>query len=141
MDDKPHHLSVQTRAVQAFGGSGSVDTALVAPVHMSTTFLRDADNGYASGHVYGRTDNVSVQQTERLLASLEGAEEALLFSSGMAAATSLFLALPRADPRHRFTGDVLGFSRLAARERPAWSSHQFRGDVGSRRRACGGASR
>ena len=31
-----------------------------SPIHMSATFLRDPDNGYPSGYVYGRTDNASV---------------------------------------------------------------------------------
>ena len=43
------------------------------PIHMSATYLRDADNGYSGGYVYGRTDNASVQQVEALLAALEGA--------------------------------------------------------------------
>jgi cystathionine gamma-synthase len=95
MDDQTNHISVQTLAAQAFDGHEPVTKAIVAPIHMSATFLRDADNGYASGHVYGRTDNLSVQQAESLIASLEGADEALLFSSGMAAATSVFLALEK----------------------------------------------
>ena len=35
-----------------------------------------------------------MRQTEAVIAALEGAHEALLFGSGMAAATSVFLALP-----------------------------------------------
>ena len=29
----------------------------------------DADNGYSTGYVYGRTDNVSVQMAEKLIAA------------------------------------------------------------------------
>jgi len=72
---------------------------------MSATFLRDPDNGYPSGYVYGRTDNASVQQAESFIATLEGADEALLFSSGMAAATSIFLALER--PTHIIASQVM----------------------------------
>jgi cystathionine beta-lyase/cystathionine gamma-synthase len=61
---------------------------------MSTTFVRDPDNGYSSGHVYGRKDNATVQQAERQLAELEHARDAVLFGSGMAAATAVFTALP-----------------------------------------------
>jgi cystathionine gamma-synthase len=105
MDDQTSHISVQTLAAQAFSGHESVTKALVAPIHMSATFLRDPDNGYPAGHVYGRTDNLSVQQTESLIASLEGADEALLFSSGMAAATSIFLALD--GPTHIIASQVM----------------------------------
>lgn len=95
MDDQTKPISQQTLAAQAFGDREPVAKALVPPIHMSATFLRDADNRYPAGHVYGRSDNLSVQQTEGLIALLEGAEEALLFGSGMAAATSVFLALDR----------------------------------------------
>ncbi len=41
---------------------------------------------------YGRYGNPTVQAVERKVAALEGADDAVLFSSGMAAATSLLLA-------------------------------------------------
>jgi cystathionine gamma-synthase len=72
---------------------------------MSTTYLRDADNRYSAGYVYGRTDNASVQQAEALLAALEGAAEAMTFTSGMAAATAVFLALER--PTHIVASRVM----------------------------------
>jgi cystathionine gamma-synthase len=105
MDDQTNHISVQTLAAQAFGGHEPVTMAVIPPIHMSATFLRDADNGYPAGYVYGRTDNLSVQQAESLMTSLEGAEEALLFSSGMAAATSIFLALEK--PTHIIASRVM----------------------------------
>jgi cystathionine gamma-synthase len=67
---------------------------VVPAIHLATTFIRDPDNGYRSGYVYGRTDNKSLQHAEEVIAALEGADEALLFGSGMAAATTVFLALP-----------------------------------------------
>ncbi len=82
-----------------------LSSALVPPIHMSATYLRDADNGYSSGYIYGRTDNPSVQQAENLIAELERADEALLFGSGMAAATSVLLALDR--PTHIIASQVM----------------------------------
>ncbi|CAN5283727.1 cystathionine gamma-synthase [soil metagenome] len=79
-------------------------TALTPPIHVSTTFIRDADNGYAAGHVYGRMDNPSVHQAERHIADLEHAADAMLFSSGMAAATTVFLALA---PTHIVVPDIM----------------------------------
>ena len=105
MDDQINPVSVQTLAAQAFGGHEPVTKAVIPPIHMSATYLRDADNGYPAGHVYGRTDNASVQQAESLIASLERAEEALLFGSGMAAATSIFLALEK--PTHVIASKVM----------------------------------
>jgi cystathionine gamma-synthase len=105
MDDQTKPISVQTLAAQAFGGHEPVTRAVIPPIHMSTTFLRDPDNGYPAGHVYGRTDNLSVQQAESLIASLEGAEEAVLFGSGMAAATAILLALEK--PTHVVASQVM----------------------------------
>jgi cystathionine gamma-synthase len=105
MDDQTKPTSVQTIAAQAFATQERITNAVIPPIHMSATFLRDADNGYAKGYVYGRTDNLSVQQAERLTTSLEGAEEALLFGSGMAAATAIFLALDK--PVHIVASQVM----------------------------------
>ena len=105
MDDQTNHISVQTLVAQAFDGHEPVTKALIPPIHMSATFLRDPDNCYPAGYVYGRTDNPSVQQAESLIASLEGAEQALLFSSGIAAATSIFLALEK--PTHIIASRVM----------------------------------
>jgi cystathionine gamma-synthase len=106
MDDqtKPR-LKIRTVAAQALGVHEPVTMGLVPSIHMATTFIRDADNGYRSGHVYGRTDNVSVRQAEDVIAALEGADEALLFGSGMAAATSIFLALDK--PTHIVASEVM----------------------------------
>ncbi len=106
MDDQTRQpLKARTLLAQAMGAGDPVTKALVPPIHMSATYLRDADNGYSGGYVYGRTDNASVQQVEALLAALEGAAEAMTFASGMAAATSVFLALEK--PTHIVASRVM----------------------------------
>jgi cystathionine gamma-synthase len=95
----------RTLLVQALGAGDPTTKALVPPIHMSATYLRDPDNGYSGGYVYGRTDNASVQQVEALLAAVEGAEEAMTFASGMAAATAVFLALEK--PTHIVASRVM----------------------------------
>jgi cystathionine gamma-synthase len=106
MDDqsKPR-LSLRTLAAQALGIYEPTTMGLVPPIHAATTFIRDADNGYRSGHVYGRTDNLTIQHAENVIAALEGADEALLFGSGMAAATAVFLALEK--PTHIVASKVM----------------------------------
>lgn len=95
MDDHPASLfTPRTIAARALVGGLPSPTALTPAIDMSATYTRDADNGYSTGHVYGRKDNASVQQAERQVADLENAREALLFGSGMAAATAVFAALP-----------------------------------------------
>jgi cystathionine gamma-synthase len=88
----------ETIAAQA-GGTGDAATgAIVPPIHVATTFLRDADNQYRRGYCYGRSDNATVRQVENVLVQLEDGAACLLLASGMAAATTAFLALER--PAH-----------------------------------------
>jgi cystathionine gamma-synthase len=71
---------------------------VVPPIHVATTYLRDPDNGYSTGYVYGRPDNATVREAEAVVAMLEEAPAgALLFASGMAAATAVVLALDPGD--------------------------------------------
>jgi cystathionine gamma-synthase len=91
-------LRPETVAVQAGGADDAGTGAIVPPIHIATTFLRDADNQYRRGYCYGRTDNATVRQVEGVLAELERGAASLLLASGMAAATTAFLALER--PAH-----------------------------------------
>ena len=86
-----------TLAAQGLGWIDESTKAVIPPLHLSTTFLRDPDNQYRTGRSYGRPHNPSYDQPEQLLAELEGGEAAMLFSSGMAAATAVFLALKPGD--------------------------------------------
>jgi cystathionine gamma-synthase len=79
-------------AAQMAGAGEPVTGGVVPPVHVATTFIRDPDNQYRAGFSYGRPDNATVRQTEAVIAALEGGDEALLFASGMAAATAVVLA-------------------------------------------------
>src|SRR5579864_1249670 len=90
-------LSPQTLAAQALGWIDETTKAVIPPIHFATTYIRDPDNQYRSGRVYGRADNPSYDQPEALLARLEGGAAALTFASGMAAATAVFLALKPGD--------------------------------------------
>jgi cystathionine gamma-synthase len=82
-----------SRAARALGVTDPTTGALVPPIVPSTTYVRDADGNYPGGHSYARDQNPTGEPAEQLLADLEGGEEALLFASGMAAATALFDAL------------------------------------------------
>jgi cystathionine gamma-synthase len=98
--DKPLNLDLKPRtlAAQALGKIDTFTRGVVPPIHISTTYLRDEDNGYSSGFIYGRPDNETTRECESVIAALEQASAgALLFSSGMAAATSVFQALSPGD--------------------------------------------
>jgi cystathionine gamma-synthase len=94
MNDWPSTTpKLRTLTASALSSGEPTTRALTPAIHVATTYIRDADNGYSSGNVYGRTDNASVQQAETFIAELECASAAMLFSSGMAAATTVFLSL------------------------------------------------
>ena len=101
-------LSPRTLAVQAMGSVDPITKAIVMPLHMATTYVRDPDNQYRSGFSYGRPDNATVQEAEAVLATLEGAAGALLFGSGMAAISAVFQAFEAGDhivaPEVTYTG-------------------------------------
>ena len=83
-----------TVAAQALGKIDEASRAIVPPLHVATTFLRDPDNLYRSGNIYGRPDNETVREAEAVIGALEGAAATLVFGSGMSAAIALFLSLP-----------------------------------------------
>ena len=95
MTDKK--LAAASLAAQAMGWIDPVTKAVVPPIHMASTYLRDEDNQYRSGRIYARADNPTFDQAETTLAALESGAKALIFSSGMSAATACFLALSPGD--------------------------------------------
>ena len=97
MSEKRQTRHPETIAAQALGWVDQATCAIVPPIHVATTFEREADNSFRSGRSYIRADNPSYDQPERVLAALEGGAEAMLFASGMAAATCVFQALEPGD--------------------------------------------
>ena len=91
------NLSPETFTAQALGNIEETTRALVPPIHVSSTYERDADGGYSSGRGYSRPNNPSYDEPEALLATLEGGTDCLLFASGMAAANAVFQSLLPGD--------------------------------------------
>ena len=85
----------ETLAAQALGRPDPTMRGLTPPIYPSATYERDAEGNYPGGHSYTRDQNPTWDPAEELLCRLEGGSEALLFASGMAAATTLIEALPR----------------------------------------------
>ena len=92
-----HLLHPATLSAQALGWVDEATRAVIPPIHVSSTYLRDVDNQYRTGRIYARADNPAYDQAEALLARLEGGAQAMLFASGMAAATAVFQALSPGD--------------------------------------------
>ena len=97
MPDHPD-LAPETRAAQGLHYIDPDTGAIVPPIEPSTTFARDASYRLLSpAHSYARDHNPSFLPAERLLCDLEGGSDALLFASGMAAASAVVQALSPGD--------------------------------------------
>jgi cystathionine gamma-synthase len=90
-------LKPESIAAQALGWIDPQTRAITPPIHMSSTYLRDPDNQYRSGRIYARADNPAYDQAEAVLCQLEQGSAAMLFASGMAAATAVFQSLSPGD--------------------------------------------
>ena len=86
-------LAPATLAAQALGRVEPTTRALVPPIHPSASYERAPDGSYPGGHSYTRDQNPGYDAIEALLARLEGAAQARVFASGMAAGTTIFEAL------------------------------------------------
>ncbi|MCZ8185921.1 MAG: aminotransferase class I/II-fold pyridoxal phosphate-dependent enzyme [Beijerinckiaceae bacterium] len=89
--------TARSLAVQAMGKIDEPTRGVVPPIHVTTTFIRDPDNQYRTGNIYGRPDNETVREAESVIAMLEDARSAMVFGSGMSAAVAVFLALKPGD--------------------------------------------
>jgi cystathionine beta-lyase/cystathionine gamma-synthase len=85
------------------GESSERAAPLTTPIYETTTFLFENaqevceyNEGRSQKFLYSRYANPTVTAVERTIAALEGAEAALVFSSGQAATTTALLALCRA---------------------------------------------
>src|SRR5262245_55068986 len=82
------------------GGEGRTEPAasLTTPIYETTTFVfenadavRRYNEGKSSRYLYSRYENPTIVATEEKLAAIDGADGAVAFSSGMAAATNALL--------------------------------------------------
>ncbi len=89
-----------TRAVHGGERECPSSDAVTTPLYLTSTYwfrdsaeLRDYQEGRHPRDEYGRYGNPTWRAVERKLAQLEGADDAVLFASGMCAATTMFFAL------------------------------------------------
>ena len=87
----------ETLAVHAGHGVDAATGAVTEPIHLSTTFERDADGSYPHGYLYARNHNPNRNGLEAALAALEGGSACAAFGSGLAAVTAIFQGLQPGD--------------------------------------------
>ena len=90
-------IRIETLAVHAGHAVDAATGAVATPIHLSTTFERDAEGGYPHGYVYARGANPTRDALEQGLAALEGGEAAAAFGSGLAASSAILQALAPGD--------------------------------------------
>lgn len=91
-------LSPETLNVQALHHIDAATGGLSPAIYPSSTYIRDENYELINArHSYGRAENPGYDVAEKVLAELEGAPAALLFSSGMAAAMAVVQSLQPGD--------------------------------------------
>ena len=105
-------MSKETRAVHA--GTNSSKNAVNTPIYLSSTFrldekaYQDWANMDSKMMVYSRLNNPSQEAAASKIASLEGGERGLVFSSGLAAIHATITALLKNGERLITTTDIYG---------------------------------
>jgi cystathionine gamma-synthase len=90
-------MKLETLAIHAGQSPDATTGAVTQPIHLSTTFEREADGSFPSSYVYTRSGNPNRKALETLLTRLEHGVACAAFSSGSAAAGSIFRALRPGD--------------------------------------------
>jgi methionine-gamma-lyase len=92
-----------TRCVRGGEKPDPVTGSVITPIHQTSTFhfenmdeVRSVEEGLKEGYTYTRWGNPTQTVAEKKLAAIEGGENALLLSSGMAAVSTTILSLVQA---------------------------------------------
>lgn len=114
---KPRQYQPATLAIHGSGREPKAYFAVSTPIVQTSNYYFDStaevlefmkaksDGRVIREHEYGRYGNPTQQECERKLAAIEGAERALLFSTGMSAVVMTLLAYMRRKGHIIFTKD------------------------------------
>ena len=90
-------MKIETLSVHAGRKIDPNTKAVTPPIYLSTTYERETNGEYPKGYNYTRNNNPNRESLEKCLAELEGGAEGIAFSSGSAAAMSIFQTLSPGD--------------------------------------------
>lgn len=82
-----------TKAIHAGNEPEKVTGAVMPPIYMTSTFVQDVPGESRDGYEYTRASNPNFTILEEALASLENAQYATIFSSGLGALSGLITGL------------------------------------------------
>src|SRR6476661_1212664 len=81
-------MEFETRAIHAGQEPDPATGAVITPIYQTSTYVQE-EVGKHKGYDYSRTTNPTRGALEEALASLEGAEYGIAFSSGLGATTTI----------------------------------------------------
>lgn len=89
-------MKFATRAIHAGCDPDPLTGAIMPPIYMTSTYIQESP-GESQGYDYTRAGNPNFTILEKQLASLEDAQYATVFSSGLGALTALISTLSKGD--------------------------------------------
>ncbi|HQG30682.1 MAG TPA: aminotransferase class I/II-fold pyridoxal phosphate-dependent enzyme [Deltaproteobacteria bacterium] len=111
-DDKKDRLGMSSRAIHAGEPRNQYADAITTPIFQTSTFvfknskdIEDYTKNKKERFEYGRYGNPTELIAQKRLADLEGAEDCVVFSSGMMAITTTILSLVRTGDHIVITDD------------------------------------
>ena len=123
MEEHPKKGGSSTRSVHAGERAHQASEAIPTPIYQTSTYwfpdsatLKAFQEGRLSRDEYGRYGNPTWRAAERKIAELEGGEDAVLFASGMCAATTIFLQRMQQNGHLIVTSDCYRRTRQFIRE-------------------------
>eukprot|EP00922_Rhytidocystis_sp_ex-Travisia-forbesii_P061334 GHVS01090927.1.p1 GENE.GHVS01090927.1~~GHVS01090927.1.p1 ORF type:complete len:463 (-),score=49.02 GHVS01090927.1:99-1487(-) len=105
-DESPAKLSFETLAIHSGQTPDPTTRAIIPPIYMTSTYVQEYPTHH-KGFDYTRAGNPTFTALEKQLASLEGGEFCTVFSSGLAAVTSVLMS--------QMTGQTEGAEVIAFR--------------------------
>ena len=112
--------NIKTLLAQAGHYINESSGGIVPPIDTSVTFARDEHLELIGEYVYGRYDNPTYKQLERIICEMEGGAQARFFASGLAAIAAVFETVNAGEhivaPRVMYHG-TLDWLRRISRKR------------------------
>ncbi|MGI0156632.1 MAG: trans-sulfuration enzyme family protein, partial [Thermoplasmata archaeon] len=113
-------MKIETTTVRAGGEIDTSTGAIAPPLHLSTTFEHSPEGVGVRGFLYIREENPIQSRLETALGELEGGTSAVVFASGMAAASAVLQTIPSGS-HVLFCDDLYHAIRSVARDfLPRW---------------------
>src|SRR5215468_921676 len=119
MRDTSKPAGLNTLCVHAAHVPDAATGAVAEPIHLATTFERNADGGYPRGYRYSREGTPNRIALEECIAQLEGGSGAAAFASGLAANMAVLELLTAGDvliaSQEGYYGSIRQFTAFAER--------------------------